>query len=253
MSSTGSYLDGFTDHRFQPAAELRGLGGAPIRTVAFRDVAAVVSRHPVQRLMPLRSNLEPHHRIVRHVSGAATLLPAAFGHISDTDDDIVGVLRENYEDIRQELDRLHEKCEMTVKLSWKVDNIFDFIVRGHRELRSLRDRVFSAPHPTMNDKLQVGSMFDATLNRERERLTTRLLNLLDAVTCEVVTTPARDEKSILNTALLVERRRTAEFLEALGGAADQFDSNVTIDCSGPWPPYSFVHLRLQARTPIAAA
>jgi hypothetical protein len=251
MSSVGSYLYGFTDRRFQPAPGLRGVGGAPVHTVAFGDVAAVVSRHPVQPLMPLRSNLEPHHRIVRHVSGEATLVPAAFGHISETDDEILGVLRENYEDIRQELARLDQKCEMSVKLCWTVDNIFEFIVRGHRELQNLRDRVFADPHPSLNAKLQVGSMFDATLNRERERLTARLLDRLDPVTCDVVTMPARDEKTVFQAALLVDRRRTDEFLMSLRGGAELFDSNFTIDCRGPWPPYSFV--RLQVHTPTAAA
>src|SRR3954453_13210352 len=109
MSTVGTYLYGFTDRQFQPRSELRGLGGAPVRTVAFRDVAAVVSRHPVQRLMPLRSNLEPHHRIARLVSGEPTPLPAAFGHISETDSSILPVESDNCEAIRRELERPHQK------------------------------------------------------------------------------------------------------------------------------------------------
>jgi len=54
--ATGSYLYGFTDRRFQPAADMRGLRGAAVRVVPYGDVAAVVSSHPVQPLMPLRSN-----------------------------------------------------------------------------------------------------------------------------------------------------------------------------------------------------
>src|SRR5215217_5466228 len=115
MVSAGRYLYGFIDRRFQPAAELRGLAGAPVRVVSFLDVAAVVSAHPVKPLMPLRSNLEPHHRVVRQISAAATLVPAAFGHISDTEDEILTVLRSNYAGIRGELDRLDHKCEMGIK------------------------------------------------------------------------------------------------------------------------------------------
>jgi hypothetical protein len=182
MSTAGSYLYGFTDRQFQPRPELRGLGGAPVHILPFRDVAAVVSPHPVQRLMPLRSNLEPHHRIVRHISTEASLVPAAFGHISESPDDILGVLRANYDEIREELERLSGKCEMTVKLSWSVPNIFDFMVRQDRALRDLRDRVFRDRQPSMNEKLQVGSAFEATMTRERERLGRALLGALSAVT-----------------------------------------------------------------------
>ncbi len=40
-----------------------------------------------------------------------------------------------------------DKYEMTIKLRWNVDNIFDCLVRGSGELRELRDRVFSDPEP----------------------------------------------------------------------------------------------------------
>jgi hypothetical protein len=253
MSAVGNYLYGFTDRAFQPGAELRGLAGAPLRVVAFRDVAAIVSPHPVQRLMPSRSNLEPHHRIVRRICSEAPLVPAAFGHISDTDDALLGVLQGNYEDIRQEVDRLAGKCEMEVKLSWSVDNIFDFLVRTDRDLRELRNRVFRDREPSLNQKLQVGSMFEATLQRHREWFTKRLLDALDGIAGDVFAKPPRHEKSICQTALLVDRRRVGEFEAALRHAAGLFDANYTFEYSGPWPPYSFVRLRLHASTPVTAA
>ena len=253
MSMTGSYLYGFTQRQFQPRPELRGLGGVPVHILPFRDVAAVVSRHPVKPLMPLRSNLEPHHRIVRHISSEAALVPAAFGHIGESDADILAVLEANYAGIREALGRLNGKCEMTVKLSWSVPNIFEFMVRQNRRLRELRDRVFRDRQPTMNDKLQVGSAFEATLAQERERLTAMLLAALADISCEVMTMPPRDEKSASHVALLVERARAEEFTQHVESAARLFDSNYTMQYSGPWPPYSFVRLHLQPARPTAAA
>jgi hypothetical protein len=252
MSMAGSYLYGFTDDRFTPRPELRGLAGAPVRTLPFRDLAAVVSRHPVQRLMPLRSNLEPHHRIVRHISDQASLVPAAFGHISATEDEILGVLRANYAEIRAELQRLGGKLEMTVKLAWNVANIFEFMVRSDRALRELRDRVFRGRQPTLNEKLQVGSTFEAALGRERERLMQMLLAALEPVTCDVVTSAPKDEKTVGQAALLVPRDGAADFARALEQAARLFDANYTLQYSGPWPAYSFVRLRLQPAAPTAA-
>src|SRR5215216_1290199 len=149
MPTAGNYLYGFTRQAFQPAPELRGLAGARVRVVPFGEVAAVVSSHPVRPLMPLRSNLEPHHRIVRRISSEAPLLPAAFGHITQSDREIVEVLRENYDDIRGELQRLDGKCEMGLKLCWNAANIFDYFVRTHRDLRELRDRVFGRGEPSL--------------------------------------------------------------------------------------------------------
>lgn len=250
---TGTYLYGFTEGTFTPGPELRGLRGAPVRTIVLRDIAAVVSDHPVQPLAPSRSNIEPHHRIVRHVSGVTTLVPAAFGHVGDSAAAIGEVLRVNYADIRAELDRLTGTCEMTIKLSWRVPNIFKHLVQTNRELREARDRVFRGREPGMNDKLEVGAMFEATLTRERERMSAVMFEVIRPVTADVVPSPARDETTIARAAFLIERGRVADFEAALGRLATSFDASVAIDYSGPWPPYSFVTLRLRpSETPAAA-
>ena len=253
MSSAGAYLYGFTDRAYRPGDELRGVGGAPVRLVAFRDVAAVVSPHPVQRLLPSRRNLEPHHRIVRRIYSEAPLVPAAFGHISDTEEQILGVLSGNYQDIRGEIDRLAHKCEMSLGLSWTVDNIFEFMVRLDPELRALRDRVFREREPALSDKLQVGSMFEATLNRYRERITAALTGAFSGLVHDVFSKPPRHEKSICQMALLIDRTAVDAFGERVQSAGRLFDANYALDYSGPWPPYSFVRLRLQAPRPSAAA
>jgi hypothetical protein len=253
MANMGSYLYGFTSPAFQPGPDLRGLAGAPVRVLAFQQVGAVVSRHPVQRLMPLRRNVEPHHQVVRQISAAAALVPAAFGHISDSDAQILAVMRGNYEGISQELQRLDGKCEMGLKLSWQVGNIFMHLVRTDPALRELRDRVFRHRQPTMNEKLQVGGAFEATLARERERLSRVLLRAFEGVAFESVCTPPRAETSVCNAALLIGRSRVPEFQQALAGAASLFDATLALEYSGPWPPYSFVHLRLQPPTGATAA
>lgn len=246
MSHVGHYLYGFTGAGFRPATQLRGLAGAAVRVIGFGDVAAVVSSHPVQPLLPSRSNLEPHHRVVRMVSCEATLVPAAFGHITESEAELLAVLRSNYQEIRDEIARLEGKCEVNVKLSWNVPNIFEYLVRTNRELRALRDRTFRDGEPSTAKKLEVGGAFEATLARERERLTRTLLTALDAVTCDVTMGTPRDEKSVCDAALLIERARALDFGEALRAAATLFDSHFTVEYSGPWPAYSFVRLRLAA-------
>jgi hypothetical protein len=183
---------------------------------------------------------------VRHVSSRATLVPAAFGHITDSESQILEVLRSNYENIRQEIDRLQHKCEMSLKLCWNVDNIFDHLVRTNRELQALRDRVFRNRQPTMNEKLEVGGAFEATLLRERERLTSKLLAAFDVVACDFALSTPRSETTVCEVALLVEQAHANEFRQALQAAAGAFDASFTFESSGPWPPYSFVKLHLQA-------
>jgi hypothetical protein len=252
MSTAGSYLYGFTDRRYQAEPELRGLAGAPLHALTYGDVSAIVSPHPVQRLAPSRRNLEPHHRIVRHISSVATLVPAAFGHISGTDADLLAVIRENYDDIRRAILRLDRKCEMSVKLSWSVKNIFLYFVQRDPELREMRDRAYGHRAPSMQEKLEIGGRFEALLKRDRDRCTDALVHALSGAAVEVAPSPARHEKGVSDIAVLVERAGIAELEAAVGRAATLFDQNFKLEYSGPWPAYSFVQLRLQAAGPVAA-
>jgi hypothetical protein len=251
MATVGNYLYGFTDSHFIPEADLRGLADAPVRIVGFRDLGAVVSSHPVERLVPRRANLEPHHRIVRHMSSRAPLVPAAFGHISDSEEEVVDVLKENYEQIRDELNRLRGKAEIGVKLCWSVGNIFEYFVQTQSDLRALRDRVFRNSNPSLDDKLKVGSLFESCLNRDRERLASVLVSSLHLVTSDQMSRPVRDEKTVCDYSFLIECTRANEFVTALKDTAALFDSHFTLCSSGPWPPYSFVRLQLQ--TPVHVA
>ena len=245
MSALGKYLYGFAAGEFKPHGELLGLANAPVHGIPFQDIVAVVSDHSVEKLSLLRRNLEPHHRVIREISQHTTLIPATFGHVSESEEQIVAVLRENYEHIRQELERLAGKAEMGIKLLWDVDNIFEFFISSDRELRNRRDQVFGKSRVTLGEKLELGAFFDKRLKQERERLGNRIIEALRPLTSEVRVNPPTDEKMVMNAAFLIEKSREKEFEEALYRAARLFDSNFALDYSGPWPPYNFVRLSLK--------
>ncbi|MEK7405185.1 MAG: GvpL/GvpF family gas vesicle protein [Acidobacteriota bacterium] len=245
MPAPGKYLYGFADRGFSLAGGLLGLANAPVHLIRFEEIAAIVSDHPVEKLSLLRRNIEPHHRIIRELSKQTTVIPATFGHITESEAEIVELLRENHGAIREELARLAGKAEMGLKLLWDVDNIFDYFVGQDRELRMRRDRVFGKSRVAMGEKLELGAFFERRIKQERERLSAQIVEALRPVACEVRENPATDEKMVLNAAFLIERAREKEFEEALLRAAALFDSNFALDYSGPWPPYNFVRLSLK--------
>jgi hypothetical protein len=241
----GQYIYGFTRGDFLLEDGLRGLLRAPVRTIKYGELAVIVSDHPVQRLAPIRINLEPHHRVLRQISRAGSVVPVAFGHICGSVEELLHLVGENYTEIDSELSRLTGKVEMGVKLRWAVENIFEFFVRTDPSLREMRDRIFGQKQPTFEEKLGVGALFEKRLHGERERLTETLSNVLAGVTCDRRLMPAGEERIICSMALLVEKSRAHEFAAALEAAAALFNSDFALEYDGPWPPYSFVHLRLR--------
>lgn len=249
MSKTGKYLYGFTDGGFKLVHELKGLAGAPVHTIEFQDIAGLVSDHAVEKLQLLRRNLEPHHRVIQECGRLGSFIPASFGHVAENEEQIRRVLCDNYLPMKAELKRLAGKAEMGVKLLWDVDNIFEYLVNRDQELRNRRDRVFGKSRVTLQEKLELGSFFEERLNQERERSGKRLLEALEKVTLEASVNPPTQEKMVLNVSFLISQEAVRTFEASLQQAAGLFDSSFALDYGGPWPPYSFVRLRLELGTP----
>jgi hypothetical protein len=55
------------------------------------------------------------------------------------------------------------------------------------------------------------------------------------------------DNMILNVAFLVERAREDEFNSAVQRLTARYGELLSFKYTGPWPPYSFVRLRLELR------
>jgi hypothetical protein len=80
-----------------------------------------------------------------------------------------------------------------------------------------------------------------------------LLGAFEGVARDTVSQPPRAEKIVCQASVLVDHSRATEFQEALDAAARLFDANFSLEYSGPWPPYSFVRLRLQPPRSVSEA
>src|SRR5690606_8738078 len=53
------------------------------------------------------------------------------------------------------------------------------------------------------------------------------------------------DRMIMNAAYLAERSREQEFDEAVKALSTKYDDQLSFKYPGPWPPYSFVHIKLR--------
>lgn len=222
-----------------------GLRRAKVYTIGFKNIAALVSDHPLTKIKPLRETLTAHHQVINEAIRDFTVIPMAFGHIVRSDKEIRRLLEANYPEIDRELNRLSNKVEMGLKILWDVDNIFEYFVSRDRELRDFRDRIFGrSRQPTQAEKVELGRLFESKLNGERERHAERVLKVLSIYTLDGKVNPPTHEKMVMNGVFLVEKGKEALFEEGVHRAAGLFDGNFSFDYSGPWAPHNFIELKI---------
>jgi hypothetical protein len=217
-----------------------------VRTLSAGSVSAVVSEYPAsQKILPLRRNLDPHNKVIREVMSSTTIIPMAFGHVARSEDKVIRMLRRNRDDILAELDRVDGKVEMSLKVKWDVDNIFEYFVADDQELAEYRDQIFGRSHaPSQSEMIELGRMFEQRLEKQREEQTERVVEAFRSCCSEFSVAPPKDEKSVMDIAFLVERERLKDFEERVNQVAGVFPAQYLFDYGGPWAPFNFTDLDL---------
>jgi hypothetical protein len=241
----GRYLYGIIRTEGEQDLGPIGLRRARVYTIGFRNIAALVSDHPLIKIKPLRETLTAHHQVIKEAIQDFTIIPMAFGHIVRSAKEIRRLLEVNYPEIDQELNRLSNKVEMGLKILWDVDNIFEYFVSRDRELRDFRDGIFGrSRQPTQGEKIALGRLFERKLNMERARHTERAVKVLSDYTVDTRVNPPIHEKMVMNGVFLVEKGKERPFVEAVHRVAALFDGNFGFDYSGPWAPHNFIELKI---------
>lgn len=251
MQKTGRYIYGLirTDEERDFGSIGLDHGGRPgrVSTLRIGSLAAVVSDYAAPgKVLPLRRNLDPHHRVIREVMKSTTIIPMTFGHVARSEDEVLRTLRRNKEAIRAQLDRVDGKVEMTIKLFWDVDNIFEHLVAGDEELAAFRDQLFGPDrNPSQSEKIELGRRFEELLEQEREEQTDRVVEAFRPCVAEYTVNPPKTEKCVLDVAFLVERGRMKDFDARIHEVAEAFPADILFDCGGPWAPFNFAELDLR--------
>jgi len=254
MDSSSLYVYGFVRTAEAPDLGPSGIAhdGRPARVypVPAGKVAAMVSAHgATQPVLPLRRNLEPHHRVVAELSRTTTVVPVAFGHVVRGARELKSFLRLNAAAIGAELDRLEGKVEMGVRVRWDVQNIFKYIVDGDAVLAASRDRLFGGgAEAAPADKLELGRMFEERLQAARAALSQRVLDSLEPKALASHSNPPTNDETVADLAFLVERGQERRFEESVGEVAALWPAEYVFHCTGPWAPFNFVEVQLSGTT-----
>ena len=233
---------------FDPAqlAGVRGVDGADVRLVRYRDLVAVVSPVPLTEFdeAALRTKLESlpwleataraHHAVVDVVAASSVTLPLRLATVYRGDERVTEVLRQGGRRFRAALDRLAGRVELGVKVYTDRPAMApaaapSALSPGRDYLRRRRAQL-GASEDAWQRAAATAERVDATLaglavDRRRRPPQRRQLS-------------GAPGENVLNAAYLVDAGRTEEFA-ALARCLDAGAPGTRIELTGPWAPYSF--------------
>ncbi|AFM27563.1 GvpL/GvpF family gas vesicle protein [Desulfomonile tiedjei] len=243
--SNGRYLYAVVPGSQERVYGCLGINGGNVYTIAAKDVAAVVSDVPHQKIRPERRHFAAHQAVLKRVMLDGDLLPMSFGIISQGPKAVRAILSRNNKSVQQQLKRISGKAEMGIKVTWDVPNIFEYFIDVNRELREARNKLVQPNYlPTQQEKIEIGRMFEEILNLERERHTKQVERVMSKRCSEIKRSKCRTEIEVMNLSCLVDRTLLSDFEAGVLEAASHFDDSFAFDFNGPWAPHNFVDLEI---------
>lgn len=241
----GIYLYGITEARDDTPIAMAGIEGGDVEVIVAGELAAVVTRVSHPKIRPQRANLAVHHKLLRELAERQTVLPCAFGMVADGEDQVCQVLLANQAALLGQLNRLRNKVEMSLGVYWNTSNIFEFFVATNEELKEMRNCVFRpGREPTLEERLDLGRLFEDQLRQCRQRHTQQVLDTLSPCCVEIRPVDAAQEKMIMKLMCLVHKDQQQRFEDGIQEAAKKFDDHYSFKYSGPWAPFDFVDVSL---------
>jgi len=148
-------------------------GGQKVVTVAFKDLAAVVSDTPIVIYDPTRDNVLAHEFVNETVMREHTVIPMSFGTVFRSEEDVTELLRSTYQAFSDVLDKMQDKIEFGLKILWDREKVVANLERENDEIRRLKDEISRhTASSTYFARMQLGRLIEGAL----EEMSTRYVS-----------------------------------------------------------------------------
>lgn len=219
-----------------------GVKGAPVTTVPFGAVAAVVSPLGQERVRGSRADLSAHELVVEDLAATTTVLPLQFGVVLQGETAVVeDFLAPNEEELRRMVAALAGRTEHRLKARYLGDVALREAVEGSAEIRRLHQRIQGrGGEAAYHDRIRLGELVAAALDAVKARDAARILQRLERVVEGTVVLGARRDDVAVHAAFLVSDAGRAHFDEAVDSLARELSERMSFELVGPLAAWDFV-------------
>jgi len=221
-------------------------GGQRVFTVAYRDLAAVVSDTPIVIYDPTRANILAHEFVNETVMREFTVIPMSFGTVFRSEEDVTELLRSTYQAFSDVLYKMQDKIEFGLKVLWDREKVIANLERENDEIRKLKDEIGrNTSSSTYFARMQLGRLMESAIEDMGARYVADIHEALKPVAVASRSNKPIGDRMIINAAFLVDRAQEQAFDERVKDISRKYEGVLAFKYSGPWPPYNFVNIKLK--------
>jgi len=232
-----------------------GIEDNEVYAIPYQDIAAVVhacapTPYESQDKKVVEKWVVAHERVIETVQEElGAVLPLGFDTIIQGNDQgnveqkVRDWLKEDYEKLKDTLDRVKGKREYVVKVSWDTKTIAKELIGSDQELKDLDLQIKAKSKGAAymyRQKLEklLRAKLEQEANRRFHDFYDKIRSCVDEMKVEKLKKEEQPRQMLMNLSCLGDPKE----IHTLGGELERI-SNMTgvfVRFTGPWPPYSFV-------------
>jgi hypothetical protein len=221
-----------------------GVEGALVHTISWQDFSCVVSDTDFGDKELNKESAMAHEKVLEEVMERAPIVPVAFGHVAQSEDEIKSKLLEAHQAKLEEwLTYLDGKIELSLKAFWlDLKPVLQQIAETNNEIQKIKSK-----KPASRDELmRAGEIAVKMLGKKREEMEEDLAKFFDNITIEYKKSNLFGEQMITSLAFLINKTDLNKFDKKMNAYEEELsDNNVKLKYTGPVPPYNFVDLSIK--------
>ena len=232
-----------------------GIESNKVYTIPFQDLSAVVhncSEKPYESKdnEVVKNWVITHEKVIEMAwEKLGTVLPFGFDTIikadggKDPEEIVIYWLGEDYQSLKEKLDKVKGKAEYAVQVSWDTKVISRLLTDKDEELKRLSEGIkCMSKGVAYMYRQKIEKLLRGKLEKEGEKYFKGFYRKIKEHTDEIKIEKLRAEENrrqmIMNVSCLADKKD----VKALGGELDKINNleGFFVRFTGPWPPYSFV-------------
>jgi len=227
----------------EATSAMRGLKGAPIYNIPYRDIGIVASDFQGELEGLDAGYALKHEEVVEGLMKYSTTLPMRLLTVFSERKDVLSMMEDYYDDFQNNLDRLQGKAEFGIRVIWPGEAVKKRLTDTYKEGRGILPVSMGTPGISYIKEKLKSYKIDRIFEEEADRCIAAIDNFFSSLASEKKLKKLESENLLLNASYLVENRRQAEFQEVFERLKKGFRPDLKYLFSGPWPAYNFVALK----------
>ena len=244
MTAVSKYLYGIIEESQFRCFESSGLEDAPVYTINYQNIAAVVSDIELSEIDPTRKNVLAHTMVQDGIIKKGTFIPMGFGMVATNESSVRSLLEKNYPGLSSELKKLAGKIEVELKIFWDDKSL----MRENQQLiTKVQAKVKAASSAAETQRLltEAGMQVEKIVLAWKAKYVDQIYASLKKLAVDSRLNNCSGVKMLLNASFLIDRAREDEFVEQVRSLDAKYQGNINFKYIGPLSPYNFVSIKLE--------